>query len=90
VTVMLSRRDAVAIITVSDEGPGPEPEQRERVFERFWRAPDASERPGSGLGLSIVSAIVQRHGGSISVQGSAFTVELPGALAMGEFSSSSY
>jgi two-component system, OmpR family, sensor kinase len=90
VTVTVARRGDVAVITVSDEGPGPQDAQSERVFERFWRAPEASGRPGSGLGLSIVSAIVQRHGGRISVRGSAFTVELPGALAMGEFSSSSY
>ncbi len=64
-----------ASLTVSDEGPGPSDPQR--VFERFWRAPEAAGRPGSGLGLSIVSAIVERHGGSVAVDGSAFTVQLP-------------
>jgi two-component system sensor histidine kinase QseC len=64
-------------LTVSDEGTGPDPANRDRLFERFWRGPDSSQRPGSGLGLSIVSAIVQRHGGRIVVDGSAFTVELP-------------
>jgi signal transduction histidine kinase len=76
VTVSLVRRDAVALLTVSDEGPGPSPEQHERIFERFWRGPDSAQRPGSGLGLSIVSAIVERHGGRIKVDGSAFSVEL--------------
>ena len=65
------------MLTVSDEGPGPDPANRERLFERFWRAPESSEQPGSGLGLSIVSAIVERHRGTISVDGSSFTVELP-------------
>jgi signal transduction histidine kinase len=46
------------------------------MVERFWRGPDSAERPGSGLGLSIVSAIVERHGGRVTIDGSAFTVEL--------------
>ncbi len=76
VTVSARERGDAALLTVSDEGPGPGPEQRERIFERFWRGPDSAERPGSGLGLSIVSAIVERHGGRVTVDGSAFTVEL--------------
>jgi signal transduction histidine kinase len=76
VTVSARRIGELALLTVSDEGPGPGPEQRERMFERFWRGPDSAERPGSGLGLSIVSAIVERHGGRVTVDGSAFTVEL--------------
>jgi signal transduction histidine kinase len=76
VTVSARRRDDVALLSVSDDGPGPGPEQRERMFERFWRGPDSAERPGSGLGLSIVSAIVERHGGTVTVDGSTFTVEL--------------
>ncbi|HEX4670994.1 MAG TPA: HAMP domain-containing sensor histidine kinase [Solirubrobacteraceae bacterium] len=76
VTVSVRRRGDVALMTVSDEGTGPSPEQHERMFERFWRGPDSAERPGSGLGLSIVSAIVERHTGRVTVDGSAFTVEL--------------
>ena len=60
-----------------DAGAGPDPQQREHLFERFWRAPQAAGRPGSGLGLSIVAAIVNQHGGTLSVDGSAFTVQLP-------------
>jgi signal transduction histidine kinase len=62
---------------VRDEGPGPDYGDHERLFERFWRGAGASERPGSGLGLSIVSAIVARHGGAVRVEGSAFTLDLP-------------
>lgn len=64
-------------LTVRDEGPGPDPAQHERLFERFWRGADTSGRPGSGLGLSIVAAIVERHGGRVTVEGSTFSVELP-------------
>jgi len=77
VSVALSRRDGCALLTLSDQGPGPPPAQRERLFERFWRGPDSSQRPGSGLGLSIVAAIADRHGGSVHVDGSAFTLQLP-------------
>ncbi len=77
VTVELARRDDLALLTVRDEGAGPDPANHDRLFERFWRGADSSQRPGSGLGLSIVSAIVRRHGGRILVEGSAFIVELP-------------
>ncbi len=77
VTVSLQRRNDRALLTVRDEGPGPDPLERDRLFERFWRGARASQRPGSGLGLSIVAAIVDRAGGRIEVSGAAFTVELP-------------
>jgi two-component system, OmpR family, sensor kinase len=83
VTVGVHREGAHALLTVRDEGPGPDPADSERLFERFWRAPSASERPGSGLGLSIVAAIVARHHGRVTVDGPQFTIELP-AVADGD------
>jgi signal transduction histidine kinase len=77
VTVSVVTGGGVVTVTVADEGVGPDPEQAERLFERFWRGPDAAGRPGSGLGLSIAAAIVQRHRGRIEVGGSKFTIELP-------------
>jgi signal transduction histidine kinase len=74
---MLQRHDGEAVLTVRDEGAGPDPAHRERVFERFWRGPEATQTPGSGLGLSIVAAVAERHGGSVSVEGPAFIVRLP-------------
>ncbi|MGI8558154.1 MAG: HAMP domain-containing sensor histidine kinase [Solirubrobacteraceae bacterium] len=71
----LHRRDDTALLFVSDEGPGPA--QPQDAFRRFWRAPEARARPGSGLGLSIVAATAARHGGSVSIHGSRFTLELP-------------
>jgi signal transduction histidine kinase len=79
VTISLVRRGDHALLSVSDQGPGPDPAARERLFERFWRGPEATQRAGSGLGLSIVAAIVERHGGAVAVEGAVFTVELPAA-----------
>jgi two-component system OmpR family sensor kinase len=65
-----------ARITVADEGAGLAPDLAAHAFERFWRAPGA-QGEGSGLGLAIVRAIAERHGGSVSVDGPRFTIELP-------------
>jgi two-component system OmpR family sensor kinase len=81
VTVWLERDDATARLSVVDEGKGPDPAERDRLFERFWRGGDASDRPGSGLGLSIVAAIAEHHRGRVVVDGSTFTIELPRAQA---------
>jgi signal transduction histidine kinase len=77
VTVSVASAADRVSVTVRDEGPGPDPGHVDRLFERFWRGPDASARPGSGLGLSIVAAIAERHGGAVRVDGSAFTIDLP-------------
>jgi two-component system OmpR family sensor kinase len=75
-----------AVVQVADGGPGLPPEQAAHVFERFWRADKARTRSrgGSGLGLSIVAAIVKAHGGSVRFDsavetGSTVTVWLPAA-----------
>ncbi len=71
-------------ISVQDTGIGIAPEHLERVFDRFWQADQSRSHKagGSGLGLAIAQAIVQQHGGSITVtselgKGSCFTVQLP-------------
>ncbi len=61
-------RDVVQV-RVSDRGPGIPPEERERVFEAFYRGGRSPEMPGSGLGLAIAKAIVTAHGGRIWVEG---------------------
>ena len=80
VTISLVRSGGRALLRVRDEGPGPDVADRDRLFERFWRGAGASGRPGSGLGLSIVSAIAARHGGAVWVDGSTFTIDLPARL----------
>jgi signal transduction histidine kinase len=70
-------------LCVCDRGPGVPLDLRERIFEPFYRLPGASEREGGvGLGLSLVRAIVQRHGGHVQCQdreggGAQFVVMLP-------------
>lgn len=70
-------------LSVADSGPGIPPGDRERVFERFYRSPEARSQPGSGLGLAIVKQTVERHGGTIRVadsegNGTEVLLELPG------------
>ena len=73
----------VAELWVEDRGPGVPAEQRERIFEAFYRLPGASEREGGvGLGLSLVKTIVERHGGHVHCEdrpggGARFVVRLP-------------
>jgi two-component system OmpR family sensor kinase len=55
-----------ARITVEDSGPGIPPEERERVFDRFYRVP-GSDAAGSGLGLAIIKSIAERHGASLAL-----------------------
>ena len=78
-----TRNQALAVIKVHDRGPGVPPEQRERIFEPFYRLPGASEREGGvGLGLALVKSICERHGGSVRCEarpggGASFVVTLP-------------
>jgi signal transduction histidine kinase len=77
----------VARVAVDDEGPGVVPEEREAIFERFFRGSAAGQRrgggQGSGLGLSLVSEHVRLHGGRVWVEdnpagaGARFIVDIP-------------
>jgi two-component system OmpR family sensor kinase len=60
---------AGARLVVEDSGPGIPPEERERVFNRFYRVP-GSEAQGSGLGLAIIRAIAERHGARLALDAS--------------------
>jgi two-component system OmpR family sensor kinase len=81
VTVSLRVTDGLAALAVSDEGRGLDPTHLEHAFDRFWRAPDALGRPGAGLGLAIVRATAERHGGTVAVDGSTVTIALPATVA---------
>jgi signal transduction histidine kinase len=72
------------LLHVKDEGPGITPQDKERIFDRFYRADSSRTRgeiEGHGLGLSIAKRIVEQHHGQLSVtsteKGSVFTIRLP-------------
>jgi two-component system, OmpR family, sensor kinase len=84
VSVHVGSEDGRAVLEVADRGPGLAPEDAERVFERFYRADPSRARAsgGAGLGLSIVAAVAQAHGGEVSVrsepgEGAVFRVAVP-------------
>ena len=95
VRVGVCTRDEWAAITVRDEGVGIPAEDLPHIFTPFYRASTASGIPGTGIGLSGVRAIVEQHGGQITVEsavgrGTTVTVRLPRApmaLHSGEDSS---
>jgi two-component system sensor histidine kinase MprB len=77
-------RIADGVLTVDDEGQGISDEDLPHVFDRFYRAEESRSMPGSGLGLSIVRQVVERHSGTVragrcSSGGCRFTVWLPGS-----------
>jgi two-component system sensor histidine kinase MprB len=59
---------AAGEVSVRDHGPGVAPDDAPHVFDRFWRASSARHLPGSGLGLSIVRDIAEKHGGSVTLE----------------------
>ncbi|CAB4655704.1 MAG: HAMP domain-containing protein [Actinobacteria bacterium] len=88
ITVTASQSDAGTTVTVADKGPGLSQEDQERIFERFFRADPSRARTsdeGSGLGLSIVDAVMRAHNGRVSVvsklgEGASFTLFFPASV----------
>jgi len=75
-------RGARVAFLVSDNGPGVPPEERERIWQRLYRGDHSRSQRGLGLGLSVVKALTEAHGGTVTVGdrpggGAVFTVELP-------------
>lgn len=85
VALGLRAEGRMAVITVRDDGPGLEPAEAARVFDRFYRADPSRSRDagGSGLGLAITRTLVEAMGGAVAVEspgrglGTTFTVRLP-------------
>jgi signal transduction histidine kinase len=80
--VRVSRQGGGVSIVIEDAGPGVPPEDRERIFEPFYRRRERGESAGTGLGLSIVRQIARVHGGEVRYEpreggGSRFVVTLP-------------
>ena len=90
ITVTARDEEDGAYITVADSGPGLSEENQNRIFERFFRADPSRQRnssEGSGLGLSIVDAVMQAHGGAVRVEsmpgaGTIFTLFFPAATSL--------
>jgi two-component system sensor histidine kinase BaeS len=84
VAVTLETRGDEAIVEVGDSGIGIAPEYHKRIFDRFWRSPEARVRAsqGSGVGLALLSELVRAHDGRVAVaseagRGTTFSVFLP-------------
>ncbi|HQZ40313.1 MAG TPA: HAMP domain-containing sensor histidine kinase [Vicinamibacterales bacterium] len=82
ITVSAEQRDGRTWLRVTDTGAGIAAEHLPHVFDRFYKADPARSQTGSGLGLSIVKAIVERHGGRVSARSTpgaetVFEIELP-------------
>ena len=76
VTVTARPVDGRAVITVADTGSGIAPADRTRVLDRFVRLDESRNKPGNGLGLSLVSSVMKLHGGSLTLEDAG-----PGLLA---------
>ena len=90
ISLSVSKQDSHILLQVSDTGSGIAPEDLPHIFDRFYRADKARQRDdsgASGLGLAIAKAIIDAHGGTISVestlgQGTTFTISLPIASSL--------
>ena len=82
ITVTVAKDGSDSLVTIADNGPGLSAEDQARIFERFYRVDSSRQRnskDGSGLGLSIVDAVMRAHGGDVTVaselgKGAAFTL----------------
>ena len=81
ITLGLARQGDVIFLSVSDDGPGIPPHERERVLDRFYRLEKSRTTVGSGLGLSLVKAIAELHGAKVelvdNLPGLRVTVTIP-------------
>lgn len=68
VTLRLRRSSAGIELSVTDQGPGIPPSEREQVFQRLYRMDRSRSTPGLGLGLSLAKAVTELHGGSIRIE----------------------
>jgi signal transduction histidine kinase len=72
----------IIVLSVTDDGEGIPPQLVEEATGRFWRGPNADGAGGSGLGLSLVRAAAERHGGRLVIDGPRFAIELPALMPL--------
>jgi two-component system NtrC family sensor kinase len=87
VRILLDFTEQLITLRVQDEGPGISEHDMPHLFEKYYRGTHAKRHPGTGLGLSVVWAIAEAHGGRVMVAnkpkvGTEFTVILPGGLRL--------
>ena len=85
VTLAARAESGAAVLTVTDNGPGVPEAERAAIFRRLYRLDSSRSQRGFGLGLSLVKAIVEAHGGTVAVEdapggGACFEVRLPAGL----------
>ena len=89
VSVRVGTDGGLLALQIADDGPGIDPLEVDRVFDRFYRGAGQTRGGGTGLGLSIVKSLVDAHGGTIEVhsapgRGTTFIVRLPSATVVGD------
>jgi signal transduction histidine kinase len=84
VTIVSGRRDGEVFLRVSDRGPGIAPDERDLIFEQFYRAKIAGIQgiQGAGIGLALVKRVMQAHSGKVTLEsrmgeGSTFELAFP-------------
>ncbi|MDH3600284.1 MAG: ATP-binding protein [Candidatus Tectomicrobia bacterium] len=97
VTIRLMRRGERILLCVQDDGPGIAPEMHQKIFEKFTQidSSDTRGKKGTGLGLSIAKAIIEDHGGTVSVDsslgtGATFIVNVAELTDLGKFDQDLY
>ena len=76
VVVSVEERPGIAVLAVTDAGGGI-PGDADEATRPFWRGPNAGDHDGAGLGLALVRATAERHGGRLAIAGARFALELP-------------
>jgi two-component system sensor histidine kinase KdpD len=84
ITITASQQATCLMLRIADRGPGIPASERVRIFEKFYRLPQAQQSglPGAGLGLAICKGFVEAHGGDISIHdraggGALVSIQLP-------------
>lgn len=67
IVVTLSQEPSGSLLAVADDGPGIPPEDKDKVFHRFYRSEQSRTTPGTGLGLALVKAVIDLHDGTVAV-----------------------
>jgi signal transduction histidine kinase len=84
IEVSVERANGRIAVSVEDRGPGIPAAQAELATQRFWRGPNAVAGAGSGLGLALVRATAERHGGRLEIRGARLTMLLPALRQISE------